>query len=259
MGLMTSEARSREVSRILPWPPEQSVSGHSLSGYSFLESSCYAVTSPQHVEIPLTDTLVNSSAELSTHSQHELPPQEESPWTSFLTVQSLSPVWLSVTPGTAVRLASLSFTISRSFLKFTSIESVMPSNHPILFCPLLLLPSIFPSIRVFSSKLALHIRWPKYWSFSFGIGPSNEYSGLISFRIDQFDLLAIQGPLKSHLFPVVPLDGYDSGWHLTVTEWEIPWDKSQTNPLGIWDLKHYKQDKEAVLQCWILGSFITQQ
>ena len=95
--------------------------------------------------------------------------------------QSLSPVQLSVTPWTAAHQASLSFTISQSLLRLMSIETVMPSSH--LLCrPLLLLPSVFPSIRVFSNKLALHIRWPKYWSFS--ISPSNEYSGLISFRID---------------------------------------------------------------------------
>ena len=84
-------------------------------------------------------------------------------------------------------------------LKLMSIESVMPSNHLILCCPLILLPSVFPNIRVFSNELALHIRWPKYWSFSFSISPSNEYSGLISFRMDWFDLLAVQGTLKSHL------------------------------------------------------------
>ena len=95
--------------------------------------------------------------------------------------------------------ASLSFTISLSLLKLVSIESVMPSNHLTLCCPLLLLPSIFPSIRVFSSESALHIRWPKYWSFSFSISPSNEYLGLISFRIDWFDLLAVQGTLKGLL------------------------------------------------------------
>ena len=89
--------------------------------------------------------------------------------------------------------------ISQSLLKLISIESVMPSNHLILFCPLLLLPSVFPSIRVSSSESALHIRWPKYWSFSFSIGPSSEYSGLISFRIDWFDLLEVQGILKSLL------------------------------------------------------------
>ena len=93
--------------------------------------------------------------------------------------------------------ASLSFTISQSLLKLMPIESVMPSNHLILCHPLLLLPSIFPSIRVFSNESALHIRWPKYWSFSFSISPSKEYSGLIFFRIDWFDLLVVQGTLKS--------------------------------------------------------------
>ena len=102
-------------------------------------------------------------------------------------------------PWTAAHQASLSFTISWSLLRFMSIESVMPSNHRILCHPLLLLPSIFPSIRVFSNDSALLIRWPKYWSFSFSISPSNEYSGLISFRIDWFDLLAVQGTLKSLL------------------------------------------------------------
>ena len=91
----------------------------------------------------------------------------------------------------------MSFTSSQSLLKFTSIESVMPSNHLILCCPLLCLPSIFPSIRVFSNESVLHIRWPEYWNFSFSISPSNEYSGLISFRIDWFDLLDVQGTLKS--------------------------------------------------------------
>ena len=93
----------------------------------------------------------------------------------------------------------LSITSSQSLLKLMSIESVMPSNHPILCCPLLLLPSIFPSIRVFSSESVLHIRWPKYWSFSFSISPFDEYSGLISFRMDWLDLLAVQGALKSLL------------------------------------------------------------
>ena len=103
------------------------------------------------------------------------------------------------TPWTAARQASQSFSISESLLKLTSIESVMPSNHLILCHPLLILPSIFPSIWVFSSELALRIRWTKYWSFSFSISPTNEYSGLISFRIDWFDLLAVQGTLKSLL------------------------------------------------------------
>ena len=101
----------------------------------------------------------------------------------FSSVQSLSCVRLFVTPWTAARQAFLSITNSRSLLKFMSIESVMPSNHLILYRPLLLSPSIFPSIKVFSSESALPIRWPKYWSFSFSISPSNEYAGLISFRI----------------------------------------------------------------------------
>ena len=112
---------------------------------------------------------------------------------------SLSHVQLFVTPWTAARQASLSITNSQSFLKLTSIESVMPSNHLILCRPLLLLSPVFPSIRVFSSESVLHIRWPKYWSFSYGISPSNEYSGLISFRMDWLDLLAVQGTLKGLL------------------------------------------------------------
>ena len=99
----------------------------------------------------------------------------------------------------AMGLASLSITNSWSLLKLMSIESVMPSNHLILYRPLLLLPSIFPSIRVFSNASALHIRWPKYWSFSFNISPCNEHPGLISFRMDWLDLLAVQGTLKSLL------------------------------------------------------------
>ena len=117
----------------------------------------------------------------------------------FSSVQLLSRVQLFVTPWTAARQVSLSITNSRSLLKRTSIMLVMPSNHLILCCPLLLPPSIFPSSRVFSNEWALHIRWPKYWSFSFSISPSNEYSGLISFRMDWLDLLAAQGTLKSLL------------------------------------------------------------
>ena len=116
----------------------------------------------------------------------------------FVVVQLLSCV-LFTTPWMAAHQASLSFTISRSLLKLISIESVMLSNHLILCRPLLLLFSIFPSIRVFSNDSTLCIRWPKYWSFSFSFSPSNEYSGLISFRIDWFDLLAVQGTLKSLL------------------------------------------------------------
>ena len=116
---------------------------------------------------------------------------------SVSSVQLLSRVQLSATPWTAACQASLSITNSKSLLKLTSIELVMPSHHLILCCRLLLLPSIVPSIRVFSNKSVLCIRWPKYWSFSFSISPSNEYSGLISFRIDWLDLLAFQGSLKS--------------------------------------------------------------
>ena len=121
------------------------------------------------------------------------------PKMKFSSVQSLSHVWLFVTPWTAACQASLSITNSRSSLRLTSIESVMPASHLILCCPLLLLPSIFPSIRVFSNESAVRIRWPKYWSFSFNICPSNEHSGLISFRMDWLDLLAVQGTLKSLL------------------------------------------------------------
>ena len=112
-------------------------------------------------------------------------------------VQSLSHVWLFANPWAAACQASLSNTNSQSLLKLMSIESVMPSNHLNLCHPLLLPPSIFPSIRVLSNKSVLCIRWPKYWSFSFSISPSNEYSGVISFRIDWFDLLAVPGTLKS--------------------------------------------------------------
>ena len=116
-----------------------------------------------------------------------------------IVVQLLSYVQLFAVPWTAVLQASLSFTISQNLLRLLSIESVMPSNHLILCHPLLLLPSIFPSVRVFSSDSAVRIRWPKYWSFSFSISLSNEYSRLISFSNDWFDLLAVQGTLKSLL------------------------------------------------------------
>ena len=124
--------------------------------------------------------------------------QINSVWSMFSSVESLSRVWLFATPWTAARQASLSITNSRSSPKPMSIESVMPSNHLILCHPLLLLPPIPPSIRVFSKEWALHIRWPKYWSFSFNISPSNEHPGLI-FRMDWLDLLAVQGTLKSIL------------------------------------------------------------
>ena len=114
-------------------------------------------------------------------------------------VQSLSHMRLFATPWTVARQDSVSITSSRSLRKLMSIESVMPSNHFILCCPLLLLPSIFPSIRVFSNGSVLRIRWPEYWSFSFSISPSNEHPGLISFGMDWLDLLAVQGTLKSLL------------------------------------------------------------
>ena len=118
---------------------------------------------------------------------------------SVVVVQSLSHVQFPAIPWTVARQASLSFTISQSLFKLMSIESVMPSHHIILYYFLLHLPAIFPSIRVFSNESVLCIRWPKYWSFSFSISPSNEYLGLISFRIDWFDLLALQGTLNSLL------------------------------------------------------------
>ena len=130
-------------------------------------------------------------------------PQNNSPWFDVLPsrlsviVQLLSCVRLFASPWTAARQASLSFTISWHLLKFTFIESMAPSNHLTLCFPLLLLASVFPSIMVFFNELTPWIRWSKYWSFSFSISPSNEYSGLISFRIDWFDLLAVQGTLKS--------------------------------------------------------------
>ena len=117
----------------------------------------------------------------------------------ILSVQSLSHVRLFATPQTAAHQACLSITNSWSLLKFMSIKSVMPSNYLILCCPLLLPPSIFPNIRVFSNQSVLPIRWPKYWSFNFRISPSNEYSELIFFRMDWLDLLAVQGTLQSLL------------------------------------------------------------
>ena len=136
----------------------------------------------------------------------------------YLAVQLLSCIWLSATPWTAACQASLSFTISWSLLKLMFIESVLSSDHLILCLPLLLTPSIFPSIKVFSNELAVHSRWPKCWSFSFSISPSNEYSGLISFRIDWFDLLAVQGTLQSLLrhhssmTSILCMLEYETGW-----------------------------------------------
>ena len=122
---------------------------------------------------------------------------ERKAMTNISSVQSLNHVRLIVSPWTAACYSSLSITNSQNLLRLMSIELLMPSNHPILCCPLLLQPSIFHSIRVFSSESVLHIIWPKYWSFSFSNNPSNEYSGLIIFRLDWLDLLAVQGTLKS--------------------------------------------------------------
>ena len=138
--------------------------------------------------------------------------------TAVIVVQQLSHVLLFVTPWTATPQAPLSSTISWSLLKLMSTESVMPSNHLILCCPLLLLTSIFPSIRIFSNESALHIKWPKYQSFCFGNNPSNEYSGLISFRMDWFDLLADQGTLKSSPAPL--------GWHQFFSAQPYLWSNS---------------------------------
>ena len=131
--------------------------------------------------------------------QYEMAQIEMISFGQFSSVQSLSHVWLFVTPWTAASQASLSITNFQNFLKFMCMESVIPCNHLILCCPLLFPPSIFPSIRVFSIESILCIRWPKFWSFRFNISPSNEYSRLIFFRIDWLDFLAVQGTLKSLL------------------------------------------------------------
>ena len=168
-------------------PPTLKLSQHCAIGTVVVKSPCsgdklHGFKSP--LELPLNDGVFSTLGSL---------PGEHNAGCS---VQSLSHVRLSVTPWTAARQTSLPITNSRSFLKLMSIESVMPSNHRIL-SPLLLLPSVFPSIRVFSNESVLHIRQPKYWGFSFNISPSSEYSGLISFRMDWLDLLAVQGTLKS--------------------------------------------------------------
>ena len=142
-----------------------------------------------------------------------------------IVVQSLSRIWLFVTPWTAAHQATLSFTISQSLLKLMSIELVMPSNHLTLCWPLLLLPSVLPSIRVFSTESVLHIKWPKYWSFSFSINPSNEYSGLICFRIDLLDLLAVQGTLKNLLHQFLWLLSPDIP-RVLESESQDPWTKT---------------------------------
>ena len=174
---------------------------------TFTASSCRIWNSSTGIPSPplALFVVILPKAHLTSHSRMSgsrwviTPSWLSGSWRSFLysSVQSLSRVWLFATPWTAALQASLSITNSQSPSKLMSIESVMPSNHLILCCPLLFLPSIFPSIRVFSNKSALQIRWPKYWSFSFNISPSNEHPGLISFRMDWLDSLAVQGTLKS--------------------------------------------------------------
>ena len=168
-----------------------------LNSVPFLPHCCVMNSSPTQnwVLLPLHDQEVDDWA--GNHSGNTELPKPSFNLLNKGSVQLFSPVQLSATPWTAACQASLSVTNSWSLLKPMSTESVMPSNHLVL-CPLLL-PLIFPSIRVFSNESVLCIRWPKYWSFSFSISPSNEHSGLISSRIDWFDLLAVQGTLKSLL------------------------------------------------------------
>ena len=156
-------------------------------------------------------------------------------------VQSLSRVWLFATPLTAACQASLSITNSQSLLRFMFIQSLMPFNHLFLCRPLFLLPSILPSIRVFSNESVIRNRWPKYWSFSFSISPSNEYSGLISFRIDWVDLLAVQGTFKSLLqhysskTSILQLLGTIDGRDVTLSQIALKYKNKDMNPgLLIW-------------------------
>ena len=175
-----------------------------------------------------------------THRQRMEPRKAYGP---MVVVQLLSPVWLFVTPWTAVHQAPLSFTISWSLLKLISIELVMPSNHLILCCPRFLPPSIFPRIRVFPNELALQVRWPKYWSFSFSISPSSEYSGLISFRMVWFDLLAAQGILKSlfqHQSSKASILWHSAFFYCpALMEWEVKW----------WDWMPWN----SFFECWVLS------
>ena len=173
-----------------------------LPGKSHRQRSLAGCSPCVHEQLDTTEWL-NTHTHAHTHSQVQLKPLE--PSLTQAVPQSGRSVQFScsvvsgffTTPWTTAHQASRSITNSQSLLKLLSIESVMPSNHLTLCHPLLLLPSIFPSIRVFSNKSALRIRWPKYWSFSFSISPSNEHSGLISFRMDWLDLPAAQGTLKS--------------------------------------------------------------
>ena len=182
-------------------------------------------------------------------------------------VQSLSHVRLFATPWTAARQASLPFNISWSLLKFMSIKSVMPANHLILCHPLLLLPSVFPSIKVFSNESVLHIRWPKYWSLSFNISPSNEHPGLISFRMERLDLLVVQGTLTNLLNTVAQKHQFfgtnistnikkDNCLNLEIIyEWGIPLhSNSKPNLFLVFCLLLFKQLGSAGLSPTIISS-----
>ena len=185
-----------------PGPPEAGW-GRALCIPS-LSALCNAVWILSHCLVSTKPTLMKQTTDFTRLLQRKVQIREDSYFKIFFFfhipfyfVQSLNRVQLFAAPWTEARLASLSFTISQSLLKLMSIQSVVPSNHLILCRTILFLPSIFPSIRAFSNKSALCIRYPKYWSFSFNIRPSNEYSGLISFRIDWLALLAVQETLKS--------------------------------------------------------------
>ena len=165
-------------------------------------------------------------------------------------VQSLSCVWRFATPWTVAHQASLFFTVFRNLHRLISIELVMVSSHLILYLPFSLLPSVFPSIRVFSNESVLRIRWPKYWSFSFSISPCNEYSGLISFRMDCFDLLAVQGTLKSllqHQFESISSSTFSLLHGPTLTSIHDHW---KNHSFGYTDF--YQQSANSFLICCML-------
>ena len=193
---LSSTVLTLKLGPILQFPQH---SLFSLSTISILPPSSHSTSKLKQLVqamLSLTLSILKQNFSLCTHIEDSAP---STLLLIFRSVQLLSCVWLFATPWTAARQASLSITNSRSLLKLMSIELVMPSNHLILCRPLLLLLSIFPSIRVFSNESTLHMRWPECWSFSFNISLSNEYSGLISFRMDRLDLLAVQGTLKSLL------------------------------------------------------------
>ena len=197
-GRLSGERREEEVRSLLwpcsvldaYWTPPQ----REIVGYVSLSSGDSLRTTHKHLEV----TCIFKARRPTKHSK-EMLRHSSGAIQFFNSVQLLSRVWLFAIPWIAARQASLSITNSRSSLRLTSIESVMPSSHLIFCCPLLLLPPIPPSIRVFSNESTLRMRWPKCWSFSFSIIPSKEIPGLISFRMDWLDLLVVQGTLKSLL------------------------------------------------------------